>query len=228
MRNWADRSSFCPSPTLGGGSAILDSLKRAIDQIFGSVIQPIVDWILRQSWIVRLLCLLVITLAAFTWWKPQTVLGTAQEASFYWRSWRGEANVIPVPKGAQHSLALAMRRIAPSVEADLSAKLDQSPLTSWSASQSVLALRLDGQEIPDKDAYLVFVNGRRAAPDCFCWTELEEQPKSEAAAHISGWVMAAFAEIGDSHFRFRSRLYSPATECRRLVGHVPRIRRVAI
>jgi hypothetical protein len=26
-------------------------------------------------------------------------------------------------------------------------------------------------------------------------TELEEQPKSEAAAHISGWVMAAFAEI---------------------------------
>lgn len=175
---------------------MLDSLKRAIDQIFGSVIQPIVDWILHQSWIVRLLCLVVISLAAFTWWKPQAVLGTAQDASSYWRMWVNDADHIPIPKSAQHSLALAMRRIAPSVEADLSAKLDQSPMTPWSASQSVLALRLDGQEIPDKDGYLAFVNSRRAAPDCFCWTELEEQPRSEAAVHISGWVMAAFAEIG--------------------------------
>src|SRR3954469_21982698 len=125
---------------------MLDSLKRAIDQIFGSVIQPIVDWILRKSWIVRLLCLVVISLAAFAWWKPQTLVSTAQQASFYWRSWRSNPNIVPVPKSAQQSLALAIGRIAPSVEADLSAKLEDSPMTPWSASQSVLALRLAGRE----------------------------------------------------------------------------------
>jgi hypothetical protein len=175
---------------------MFESLKRAIDEIFGSVIRPVKDWVLRRSWGVRVLCLIVIGLAAFSYWKPETVVGLSQQASLYWRSWRSHSDKIPLSGSAQQSLALALKRLSPSVEADLSANFPDSPLTPWSASQSVLALRAAGRPLPDKDAYVAFVNAGRFAPDCFCWTELEEQPRSEVAGYISGWVMAAFAGIG--------------------------------
>ena len=44
---------------------MFESLKKAIDEIFGSVIRPIKEWILRQSWGVRVVCLIVIAVAAF-------------------------------------------------------------------------------------------------------------------------------------------------------------------
>jgi hypothetical protein len=46
---------------------VFESLKKAIDEIFGSVIRPIKEWILRQSWGVRTVCLIVIAAAAFAW-----------------------------------------------------------------------------------------------------------------------------------------------------------------
>ena len=49
----------------------------------------------------------------------------------------------------------------------------------------------------DKPAYLAFVNAGRFAPDCFCWTELVDEPRSEVTAFVGGWVLAAFAEIGE-------------------------------
>src|SRR5262249_47671728 len=36
----------------------------------------------------------------------------------------------------------------------------------------------------------------RFAQDCFCWTELDEQPRVEVVAYISGWAMTAFADVG--------------------------------
>jgi len=176
---------------------MFESLKRAIDEIFGSVIRPIKEWVLRQSWGVRVACLIVIALLAFTWWKPQTVVGMSQQASLYWRSWRNPSDRIPLSRSAQQATALALKRLAPSTNADLSADLPQSPMTPWSASQSVLALRSAGWEIPDKPAYLAFVNAGRFAPDCFCWTELVDEPRSEVTAFVGGWVLAAFAEIGE-------------------------------
>lgn len=176
---------------------MFESLKKAIDEIFGSVIRPIKEWILRQSWGVRVVCLIVIALAAFAWWKPQTVGGFYQQGTFYWRSWRSGSDKVPLSGPAQRSLALAIERVAPSVEADLDTRGSQtSPLTPWSASQLVLALRSAGRDIADKPGYVTFVNHGRFSPDCFCWTELEEQPKSEVVGYVGAWVMAAFADIG--------------------------------
>ena len=176
---------------------MFESLKKAIDEIFGSVIRPIKEWILRQSWGVRVVCLIVIALAAFAWWKPQAVTGFYQQGNFYWRSWRSGSDKVPLSRPAQQSLALALNRLAPSVEADLNAGADQaSPITPWSAAQSVVALRAVGRPIPNRQGFLDYVYRTRFAPDCFCWTELEEQPKAEVVAYVSGWVMTAFAEIG--------------------------------
>jgi hypothetical protein len=75
---------------------VFESLKKAIDEIFGSVIRPIKEWILRQSWGVRVVCLIVIALAAFAWWKPQTVGGFYQQGTFYWRSWRSGSDKVPL------------------------------------------------------------------------------------------------------------------------------------
>ena len=139
----------------------------------------------------------MIAAAAFAWWKPQTVAGLSQQASLYWRSWRSHSDRIPLSGDAQQATALALKRLAPSTHADLSTDLSQSPMTPWSASQSVLALRSAGWEIPDKQAYLAFVNGGRFAQDCFCWTELVDQPRSEVVGFVGGWVMAAFSQIGE-------------------------------
>jgi hypothetical protein len=174
---------------------MFESLKRAIDEIFGSVIRPMKDWILRQSWGVRVIFLIVIGGAAFAWWKPQAVAGASQQASYYWRSWRGEPDRIPLSSNGRRSLVLALNRLAPSVEADLAGEGDD-PLTPWSESQSVVALRSVGRVIPDRDAYVAFVNHGRFAPGCFCWTELRNHPRADVVGHVSGWVMVAFAEIG--------------------------------
>jgi hypothetical protein len=174
---------------------MFESLKKAIDEIFGSVIRPIKEWVLRQSWGVRVICLIVIAAAAFAWWKPQTVTGFYQQGHFYWRSWRSPSDKVPLSDGAQQSLALAIKRLAPSVEADLSTDLNQSSMSPWSASQAAFALGAAGQPLPDKDALVAYVNSRRVG-GCFCWTELEEQQKPQSASFIGGWVMAAFAKAG--------------------------------
>ena len=59
----------------------------------------------------------------------------------------------------------------------------------------MLALQSAGRPIAGKTSYIAFVNNGRFAPDCFCWTELEEQPRVEVSSYIGGWVMAAFAEL---------------------------------
>jgi hypothetical protein len=106
---------------------------------------------------------------------------------------------MPLSGGAQQSLALAIHRVAPSVEADLDTLGNaNSQLTPWSTSHLVLALRSAGLDIADKRGFLAFVEKGRFAPDCFCWTELEEQPKSEVIGYVGGWVMAAYADIGQS------------------------------
>jgi len=174
---------------------MFESLKRAIDEIFGSVIRPVKDWILRQSWGVRALFLIVLGAAAFAWWRPEDVVGVSQRASYYWRSWRGHSDKIPLSAGAQDSLALALKRIAPSVESDLSTDLSQSPMTPWSAAQSALALRAAGRPVPDPAAFVDFVNRGRVSPDCFCWTEQVDQPKPETIGFAGGWIMAVFAEL---------------------------------
>ena len=175
---------------------MFESLKRAIDEIFGSVIRPVKDWILRRSWGVRFACLIVIGAAAFAWWKPDAVTGAAQRASLYWRSWRASPGSIPLSDGAQKSLALAIMRLAPSVEADLNAGSDQaSPVTPWSASQSVVALGATGRPIPNRARFLAYVDSTRFARDCFCWTELDEQPRVEVVSYVSGWIRTALAEV---------------------------------
>ena len=177
---------------------MFESLKKAIDEIFGSVIRPIKEWILRQSWGVRTICLVVIAAAAFAWWKPQTVSGMYQQSRFYWRSWHGDSGKLPLSRSAQQALALALGRLTPGVEADLDTEGDNpaSPITPWSASQSVLALQSIGRPIADKDSYVAYVNKGRFVPDCFCWTERVDDPRSDVSSFISGWVMTAFAGLG--------------------------------
>jgi len=173
---------------------MFESLKRAIDEIFGSLIRPVKDWILRQSWVVRFICLIVIGAAAFSLWKPEAATGISRDAAYYWRSWRGKPDQIPLSSAAQKSLELALSRLAPSIESDLDGDGD-NPLTPWSESQSVVALRSVGRTVPDRDGYVAFINQSRVAPDCFCWTELRGHPRVDVVGHISGWVMTAFADI---------------------------------
>lgn len=173
---------------------MFESLRRAIDEIFGSVIKPIKEWILRQSWAVRLLCLILIAGGAFAIWKPATVQDYGQQASFYWRAWRAPDNRIPLSANAGRSLALASERLAQSVEADLAADLEQSPFTPWSLSQSTLALSAVDRTGPDADAFVRFVKSKQLS-DCFCWTELVDDPRKEVSSFISGWVMSAFADL---------------------------------
>ena len=177
---------------------MFESLKNAIDEIFGSVIRPIKEWILRQSWGVRTVCLIVIAAAAFAWWKPQTVGGFYQQGTLYWRSWHADSDKLPLSRPARQALALALSRLTPTVEADLDTEGDNpaSPITPWSASQSVLALKTAGRPIVGRDSYVAFVNNGRFAPDCFCWTERQDDPRSEVSSYISGWVMTAFADLG--------------------------------
>ena len=177
---------------------MFESLKKAIDEIFGSVIRPIKEWVLRQSWGVRVLCLIILSAAAFSWWKPQTVAGFYQQGNFYWRSWRSDTKQVPLSRSAQSALALALDRLAGGVEADLDVERDDpsAPITPWSAAQSVVALRAVGKPVGDSNAFVTFANQGRFAPDCFCWTERADESRSEIVSFIGGWVMAAFADIG--------------------------------
>ncbi len=174
---------------------MLDAFKRAYGEIIESVVRPFKDWMLRRSWFVRLLFVVAVGLGAFSYWKPDTASGVAQRSTFYWRSWQADKGEIPLSATAEQSLALALRRVSPTVEADLSTDLSRSQMTPWSASQSVLALHLAGHAVPNPEAYVAFVNSRRHAPDCFCWAELPDEPRTVVVSFVGGWVMAAFARL---------------------------------
>lgn len=173
---------------------MFDALKRAYTEIIESVLQPLKGWILRRSWFVRFLFVIAVALAGLAYWKPQTAAGIVDRATYSVRSLSSRDD-FPLSGRAEQSLALAVRRLSPSVEADLSTDLNESQMTPWSASQSVLALRSAGQPVPDAAAYVAFVNSHRHDPDCFCWAELPDEPRTMVVSFVGGWVMAAFAGI---------------------------------
>lgn len=171
---------------------MIDSLKARFAELVESVVTPVWDWILSRSWLSRALILALILAGMLAWYRPDIRSAAYDRVVVAARGIIAGDERLPLPRAASELNRTTINRLAEAVDLDL-ANLEH--LTPWSASQAVFALRSAGREVAIGQRFVEFTRSQ-ARPGCFCWTELPGDPPDEIHTAISGWVMAAFANVG--------------------------------
>ena len=100
---------------------------------------------------------------------------------------------IPLSGDLTEKTRSTAKRLSQTVKGDL-LKLTGGSITPWSAIQAVAAAAGMETVILDKNAITSFVRSN-TVPGCACWTEIPKKTFDAQCIFISGWIMAALADM---------------------------------
>lgn len=170
-------------------------LRDYLDQLTESVVSPVWSRVMAASWVARAALLAIIVLAGSIAKYPAAAQGAYSEADVFSRLMLWGAKPLPVRHSLSDTVARNRARLVQTIQSDLlPAKLDNIRGTPWSAAQAVFGL---GGEHIDMDTVVPFIRGN-GSPRCgrACWAEIPNAPDAEPCIFISGWVLAALAQLG--------------------------------
>ncbi|HXJ02396.1 MAG TPA: hypothetical protein VNH44_14330 [Micropepsaceae bacterium] len=174
----------------------MDFVRRYVTDLAQSVLAPIWTWVMARSWGIRAGILAVILLIIGSFEFPDVPNGFLEEAYALRLATFAPGGNLPLNASTISLLKDTDQRLAKSVAGDLTEKkLDGVIMTPWSTAQAIFAL--DGAKAasvgPDK--IVAYIRGNTAA-NCACWTELPTDKDGAQSVYISGWIMAALADLG--------------------------------
>lgn len=170
-------------------------LRDYLDQLTDSVVSPVWSRVMSASWSTRAALLGMILLAGSIAKYPAAAQGAYSEADVFSRLALWGAQPLPVRHSLSDTVARNRARLVETIQGDLlAAKLDNVHGTPWSTAQAVFGL---GGEQVDKTVVLPFIRNN-GSPRCDrdCWAEIPNAPDAEPCIFISGWVLAALAQLG--------------------------------
>lgn len=170
-------------------------LRDYLDQLTESVVSPVWSRVMAASWVARAALLAIIVLAGSIAKYPATAQGTWSEADVFSRLMLWGAEPLPVRHSLYDTIARNQARLVQTIQSDLlPAKLDNVRGTPWSTAQAIFGL---GGEHVDTNIVVPFIRNN-GSPLCgrACWAEIPNSPDTEPCIVVSGWVMAALAQLG--------------------------------
>jgi hypothetical protein len=168
-----------------------DQLKSAFSEIVGSIISPILNWILSLSWWARTSFVLMVLLIAGLWNNPAIAYNAAAYVNRAARVVFADSHRIPIT----HDLNVEIRGIRDrlmQVSLNDTGLIKTDGLTGWSASQTLLSVAARTDRKHDEDQLIAHIRAKRLVP-CSCWAELNDESATKAWTFINGWVLTALA-----------------------------------
>jgi hypothetical protein len=169
---------------------MLDVLNKKVDELLGTLVDPIWKRILALSWISRFaILLLMLGLVLISTHLEQTASSLGSLAALTRVAWNSNSRV-PLHGPLVNQVHDTAKRLATSLEADLG-RPGETDTQVWPIAQAAVAAN---QLIDiDVDAIKKFMRNA-AGPSCSCWRDFQDtlHPRNIPA---SGWTIFALAEI---------------------------------
>lgn len=113
-------------------------------KLISSVLDPLATWILGLSWSARFLAMLIVAGAIAVWQRPAIAHEAIAYCGRFVRAFAADADSLPVRASLHSRVEQARVRLAAVSGSDVNA-IDTGALTSWSASQTLLAVGQPGR-----------------------------------------------------------------------------------
>lgn len=175
---------------------MFDWMKKKLEQLLDSLVDPLWQKVLALSWFGRL-AILVLSVAIFATvlhWKDAHRY-VAIGAKIFIVTLHGDHGGIPLSNSYLERVKESISRLTISLEADLANRIVSGNMAepgAWTPAQVVVAL--NGITPSDSHQSIVTFFRNRQDPACFCWREFMQQ---ESPRHIlaSAWVLLALAQL---------------------------------
>jgi hypothetical protein len=172
---------------------MLEYLRKKIEALVDSIIDPIWKRLMAARPLVKIMVVLA-GLAVFVAIKyPDPIKALYLDGRAIARVVRAEPKTIPLGKDIATRTRNAVSRLSETMRSDL-LTLQGSNMTPWATAQTVAAASGLGTVSFDKPAITASIR-TRTIPGCACWAELPRKVEEPACTFISGWVLAAFADL---------------------------------
>jgi len=185
---------------------LIDYLKKKAEELADTLIEPVWKHVLAWPWKARALVLLIGLGIVYVFSFPAS-------AKFRWSitsnimrvAWAGESR-IPISSNISSRMKETVSRLSATLESNLDfpTNTNRSDITPWTIAQATLANygisnTLDAKQITS------FVRSTTETT-CGCWREIPGNLGKPRNIFVSGWVLLAFAKIGEhgtrAEFRF--------------------------
>ena len=172
---------------------MFDFIKKPVEELGKSVVEPVGHWVMARSWPVRAAIFAMVASAAVVAYAPHHFVALAGQAASYWAASRAGTRIMLDPE-RQHGLDRAIATLKAAASGDV-ARPNAQDATAWSIAQSTSAVVMAGGAVDNRNDVASFVATSRR-PGCFCWTELPSASDDASVYFIGGWIAHAFAGIG--------------------------------
>jgi hypothetical protein len=173
---------------------MLEYFRGKLDELLGSLLNPIWERILRSPWWLRLLVLIVLAPIAYGLYAPASVRNAWDLCSAVVRVARAPQGRVPVSAQIRNQVAEVARRLEATLEGDVASPAS-SDVTPWVISQETLASHGLNRHL-DSGKVVGYVRSH-VDPACACWREIPDNPGRPPAIFVSGWVFSALARVGE-------------------------------
>jgi len=169
---------------------MIDYLRKKLEQLADTLLDPLWARILKLPWTLRALVLLFAILAAYFVYSPESASSALAIGSAVVRVGLINDHKIPISPAIRAKMEDTAQRIAATLKQDLS--LDAVNVNPLTIAQAVLGTNRLRKDVDTKP--LVRFIRESADTSCNCWRDLPGRPHN---CVISGWVLTALAEMGD-------------------------------
>ena len=168
---------------------MIEYLKKKIEPIIDSIVDPVVKRILTFSWKLKLTTVIVLSLGIFAITEPD-VFAKIASVSVKTVKYTLSSNRIILNNKALERLQSSRRILWASLESLLESKHDPQ-LTPWVAAQ--LAWAHENTDTAFNSKLQLYFRQTKVT-ECGCWREIPFTEKSPRLVHVSGWVLSAMAK----------------------------------
>ena len=173
---------------------MLEYFRSKLDELLGSLLNPIWDRILRSPWWLRLLVLVALAPIAYGLYAPESVRYYWDLSSAIVRVARAPQARIPISPQVRDRVAEIALRLAGTLEGDVASPAS-SDVTPWVISQETLASLTLNKHL-DSRTVVGYIRSH-LDPACACWRDVPGNDSRPPNIFVSGWVFSALARIGE-------------------------------
>ena len=167
-------------------------LQDLFQRLLDSVLQPIGDWLLKTSWLFRAAAVVVLGLALSGLLRPDVCISIYKRTWCFARVAIADRGKIPIQDSIAGKLRIIRNELSLAAHNDLAHLQSPDGATPWSASQTVIGLgTAEPADIAAVRAFLAQTMEAR----CHCWREIPESVSDAPCVFISGWALAALAQM---------------------------------
>lgn len=177
---------------------MIDYLRKKVEQLADTLIEPGWQRVTAWPWPARVLVLVIVAAIAYVLSFPESAKSAWSVTYCAIRVVSADNSKIAVASSVSKTAKDVISRLSSTLEPDLDLP-NRGDITPWAIAQATLATYPISHSLNPKRIASFFRTNHEK--QCSCWTEIPNAPGKPRNIFISGWILVALAQIGETGTR---------------------------